>query len=49
MKKLIAEMEELNVQMVFTPDTINAAQHAQSINLIAESAVKPIIENSFTD
>ena len=49
MKKLIAEMEELNVQMVFTPDTINAAQHAQSINLIAESAIKPIIENSFTD
>lgn len=49
MKKLIAEMEELNVQMVFTPDTINAAQHAQSINLIDKSAVKPIIENSFTD
>ncbi|QIA09312.1 App1 family protein [Draconibacterium halophilum] len=49
MKKLIAEMEELNVQMVFTPDTINAAQHAESINLIAKSAVKPIIENSFTD
>lgn len=49
MIKLIEEMEELNVQMVFTPDTINAAQHAESINLIAKSAVKPIIENSFTD
>ncbi|WP_319592345.1 phosphatase domain-containing protein [uncultured Draconibacterium sp.] len=49
MKKLIAEMEDLNVQMVFTPDTINAAQHAQSINIIAESSVKSIIENSLTD
>lgn len=49
MKKLIAEMEELDVQMIFSPDTINAAQHAQSINIIAESAVKSIIENSFKD
>lgn len=49
MKKLIAEMEDLDVQMIFSPDTINAAQHAQSINIIAESAVKSIIENSFND
>ena len=49
MKKIIAEMEKLNVQMIFSPDTINAAQHAQSINLIAESAVESIIKNSFKD
>ncbi|WP_281350229.1 hypothetical protein [Maribellus comscasis] len=42
-------MEKLNVQMVFSSDTINAAQHAQSINLIANSSVESIIRNSFKD
>ena len=49
MKRIIAEMEKLNVQMVFSHDTINAAQHAQSINLIAKPAVETIIRNSFKD
>lgn len=49
MKKLISDMEEINVQLVFTPDTINAAQHARSNNLIAKSAVQSIIKNSNED
>ncbi len=49
MKSIIAEMENINVRMIFTPDTINAAQHAQSKNLIAEGAVKNIVVNSLTD
>ncbi|MBN2636709.1 MAG: DUF2183 domain-containing protein [Prolixibacteraceae bacterium] len=49
MKTLIAEMETIGVQMVFTPDTINAAQHAQSIKLIAKSAVEGIVADSFVD
>lgn len=36
-------------QMVFTPDTMNAAQHAQSIKLIAKSAVECIVANNFVN
>jgi phosphatidate phosphatase APP1 len=49
MKKITYDLEKINVQIVFTPDTINAAQHAQSRNLIARPAVEAIIKNSLTD
>jgi len=49
MKKLMSDMEEINVPLVFTPDTLNAAQHARSHKLIAPSAIHRIIENSFQD
>lgn len=49
MLRMISELEKLDIQIIFTPDTINAAQHAQSIGLIAETAVEQIINNSFKD
>jgi len=49
MKKLIADMEKINVKLVFTPDTINAAQHARSNLLITEESVGKVVKNSFRD
>lgn len=46
MQQLIADMEKIGVQMVFTPDTINAAQHASNVGLISRSSVDEIIESS---
>lgn len=46
MQKFISEMQKINVQMVFTPDTINAAQHAYNNKLISQSAVGKIISSS---
>ncbi|WP_340113288.1 App1 family protein [Maribellus mangrovi] len=46
MQKFISEMQKINVQMVFTPDTINAAQHAFNNKLIAQSAVGKVISSS---
>jgi len=46
MLQIISDMDKLNVQIIFTPDTINAAQHAQSNNLIDKKAVENILKNS---
>lgn len=49
MLKIMADLEKIEVQIVFTPDTINAAQHAQSNKLIPEEEVGKIIAGSFDD
>jgi len=46
MQNFIFEMQKINIQMVFTPDTINAAQHAYNNKLISESSVGKIINSS---
>jgi phosphatidate phosphatase APP1 len=46
MQKFISEMQKINVQMVFTPDTINAAQHAYNNKLISQSSVGKVISSS---
>jgi len=46
MQEYISELEKINVQMVFTPDTINAAQHASTFGLIQKSTVEEIISSS---
>lgn len=49
MLKIMADLEKIDVQIVFTPDTINAAQHAQSNQLIAGEEVEKIIAGSSED
>jgi len=46
MLKIMADLEKIDVQIVFTPDTINAAQHARSNKFIPENEVEKIIEAS---
>jgi phosphatidate phosphatase APP1 len=46
MQNFISEMQNINIQMVFTPDTINAAQHAYNNRLISQSSVGKIINSS---
>ena len=46
MQQFISDMEKINVQMIFTPDTINASQHASNIGLIPKSSVSDIIKSS---
>ncbi len=47
MLKIMADLESVDVQIVFTPDTINAAQHAQSNKLILDQEVEKVIAGSF--
>jgi len=49
MKKIILDMEKKNIPIVFTPDSINAAQHALGENIITRSAVEDTIQNSLKD
>lgn len=49
MQNFISEMQKINIQMVFTPDSINAAQHAYNNKLISQSSVGRIVRSSLNN
>lgn len=46
MQQFILEMKRIGVPMVFTSDSINAAQHAAGMGLISSSSVQQVIQSS---